>query len=207
MRARGASQLAPAVCAQWCRTATSLVLPRFSLGTRPLLDERKYELVYDSTQGISPSEAGLKPVASRNIVAGEVVFQEDGKLRTSPGLYTIQIDFDQHLEMLGDVRYTAHSFSPTCYCRIMELSDKPIDIVALRDIRRGEEISFDYETTEWELLDGGFIDGNSGRACQGFKHKSEEDKSALLVSGILPKHILRLWIQEMLERGVPAEPS
>jgi SET domain-containing protein len=100
--------------------------------------------------------------------------------------------------MPGEARYTAHSFTPTCYCRIVELSARPIDIVALRRIGAGEDISFDYTTTEWELAGGGFVDAATGRWCRGFKHRTQEDKLALLASEVLPRHIMALWLAETI---------
>ena len=175
-------------------TQAGLALRR--AGARPRLLERVHNLVEDDSQGVLGAGSGLKPVAARDIEAGEIVFQESGGYSAAPSVHTIQVDTDRHFDMAGDARFTAHSFAPSCYCRIVEPSEHPIDIVALRPIRRGEEISFDYTTTEWELSNGGFVDAASGRQCLGFKHRTAEEKLALLASGILPRHILALWLAE-----------
>mmetsp|Transcript_24900 Transcript_24900/g.80460 ORF Transcript_24900/g.80460 Transcript_24900/m.80460 type:complete len:212 (-) Transcript_24900:259-894(-) len=187
LRRRGLAVLAaPAVEARW------------SVGPRPELRERVHRLVADTGHGAPGLGEGLKPVALRCIEAGEIVFQEGGEYVSSPGLHTIQVGVDVHLHMPGEARYTAHSFSPTCYCRIVEPSAHPIDIVALRRIGVGQEISFDYTTVEWELAGGGFVDAATGRWCRGFKHRMEEEKRVLLASSVLPRHIMALWLADML---------
>ena len=63
---------------------------------------------------------------------------------------------------------------------------------------RARAVSFDYTTTEWELEDGGFVDFATGAPVRGFRHLSEERRKQLLVAGLLPKHILELWLKEQL---------
>jgi hypothetical protein len=181
--------------------AVLAVQARWSVGPRAELREPVHRLVADTSHAAQGAGAGLKPVASRCIAAGELVFQEGGEYMGSPGVHTIQIGVDRHLYMPGEARYTAHSFTPTCFCRIVEPSSHPIDIVALRRIDAGEEISFDYTTMEWELADGGFVDAASGLWCRGFKHRNGEEKLALLASSVLPKHILALWLADTIGNG------
>ena len=69
--------------------------------------------------------------------------------------------------------------------------------MAKRDIEEGEELSFDYTTTEWDM-GAPFTDAASGRSCQGFKHLSTADKLVRLREGLLPSHIMRLWIENEL---------
>lgn len=164
---------------------------------RQLLRERMHALVRDSSHAALGS-SGLKPVASRDIDAGEVVFQEGGTYLPAASVHTIQVGVERHLDLSGDGRFTAHSFRPSCYCRIVEPAEQPIDIVALRRIRRGEVISFDYSTTEWELTEGGFTDAESGRQCAGFKFLAEHEKLRLLAAGVLPRHILTRWLEDTL---------
>ena len=71
----------------------------------------------------------------------------------------------------------------------------------MRPIEQGEPLSFDYTTTEWELTDGGFTDAETGQRVMGFKHLSEEQKTKLLDAGLLPPHIMQLWLQETLTQA------
>merc|ERR1711998_445553 len=102
---------------------------------------------------------------------------------------------DQHLHITGEARFTQHSFEPNTRIRIVDMSSHPIDFVATRTIERGEPISFDYSTTEWELSEP-FVDSVSQQSCKGFKHLPQEDKMRLLKDGLLPEHILRLWLAD-----------
>ena len=69
--------------------------------------------------------------------------------------------------------------------------------MAARDIDEGEEISFDYTTVEWDM-GAPFTDAATGESCRGFKHLPLAEKLARLRSGVLPNHIMRLWIEDEL---------
>ena len=71
-----------------------------------------------------------------------------------------------------------------------------VDFVALRDIARGESLTFDYTTTEWDMGEP-FTDAETGMPCQGFKHLPCERKMSLLSAGLLPPHIMHLWLLEL----------
>jgi hypothetical protein len=75
----------------------------------------------------------------------------------------------------------------------------PITFIALRSISRGEELSFDYTTTEWTLDKGGFVDHSTLRPVKGFKYLEEEEKRRLLEAGLLPVHVMQLWLGELLD--------
>lgn len=47
-----------------------------------------------------------------------------------------------------------HSCDPTTWPRENDMG--AYDFIALRDLKAGDELTFDYEITEWELTDGGF---------------------------------------------------
>ena len=97
-------------------------------------------------------------------------------------------------------QFTAHSFAPNLAVRVSpQVQAKPIQFVALRTIPKGEELSFDYTTTEWELENGGFADATSGVPVRGFKYLDEAQKRRLLDAGLLPAHILRLWLGDVLD--------
>lgn len=66
-------------------------------------------------------------------------------------IYSIQVDWDVHVEMDEPAIRINHSDAPTT-----GVQDNPwgaFNFVALREIAMGEEITFDYETTESELTD------------------------------------------------------
>jgi hypothetical protein len=66
---------------------------------------------------------------------------------SSPTRYTIQTGINQHLVTESNPgRLLNHSCNPNCYFDVMALS-----FFARRAIQKGEELTFDYLTTEWEM--------------------------------------------------------
>lgn len=141
--------------------------------------------------------SGVKNVARSNIKAGTVIFQEHGPIHDQPHMHSIQVGVDQHCEIQGEGRFTSHSFNPNMMVRIVEMTSHPVDFVALRDIAEGEDLTFDYTTTEWEM-NAGFTDAETGMTCHGFRHLAFERKIRLLEQGLLAKHILDLWLKESI---------
>ena len=158
-----------------------------------------HDLVGDSSQpGILGGYYGVKPVALVDVSPGTVVFREKGDIISKPSMHSIQIGIDSHCQIDGEGRFTAHSFSPNLGVFISPHDPVPISFVALRPIGRGEELSFDYTTTEWSLDGGGFVDASTSRPVRGFKYLEDEQKRQLLEAGLLPAHILQLWLGEVL---------
>jgi hypothetical protein len=65
---------------------------------------------------------------------------------SKPTYQTIQIGQDLHLEELGIIAYMNHSCQPNT---IIDTSS--LTIRAIRDIAVGEDLSFFYPSTEWEM--------------------------------------------------------
>jgi len=100
---------------------------------------------------------GFKGVyAKQAIKQDSVIFNLKGTISTRPSKYTIQLGSNQHLNFPAirrpndDVdycwQYLNHCCEPNGYMNIKERTFR-----ALRDIAPGEEISFNYLTTESEM--------------------------------------------------------
>lgn len=48
-----------------------------------------------------------------------------------------------------------------------------------------------------------FVDGVTGRPVRGFKHLECEHKRRQLDAGMLPAHIMQLWLGELLSASPP----
>lgn len=83
---------------------------------------------------------GVKAVSKQDIRAGVVLFTESGPLMPRPTMWSIQVDVDLHCDIQGEGRFTSHSFSPNCYLRFGDA----VEFVALDNIARGADITFDY---------------------------------------------------------------
>jgi SET domain len=93
---------------------------------------------------------GLAAAALTPFRRGETVSTLHGPLSRSRGLFTLQVGKDLHVPPYGDGSaddYLDHSCAPNT-----ELDETRWEFVARRDIARGELITFNYLTTEWELL-------------------------------------------------------
>lgn len=92
-------------------------------------------------------------VAARAIRARARILVLHGDLVATPSRHSVQIDLDRHLALdptlaadapHGVWRYLNHSCAPNAVLRGLELR-------SLRAIAAGDEITFDYLTTEFEL--------------------------------------------------------
>ncbi|MEP6569789.1 MAG: SET domain-containing protein [Acidobacteriota bacterium] len=99
-------------------------------------------------------EASYKGVFAREIIKrGSVILYLKGTISTQPSKYTIQLDAQRHLNSPRGTnprvdpdyswQYLNHCCEPNGYINVSELS-----LRALRDISPGEEITFNYLTTE-----------------------------------------------------------
>lgn len=87
--------------------------------------------------------------ATRSFRKGEDVLTFEGDMiLQEPGMHTLQIDYDKHLLVNEPERYVNHSCDPNCGIK------EKATLVALRHIKEGDEITFDYAMTEYRL--GGF---------------------------------------------------
>lgn len=104
---------------------------------------------------VAGSTDRLAVVAGEDIRQGEVILRIVGNVVERPDRYSIQVGWDRHLAPPADLkprasvarygwRYLNHSCAPDAWLRGLEL-------IALEDIPARAEITFDYNTTEWEL--------------------------------------------------------
>ena len=84
--------------------------------------------------------------AKENIGKGKVVLQFKGlKVINKSGIHTLQIGPYKHLLVNEPWRYVNHSCNPNC-----GINDR-VKLVAMRNIERDEEITFDYAMSELEM--------------------------------------------------------
>ena len=94
--------------------------------------------------------------ARKDIIAGSVIFDLKGRISRRGNKYSIQLSRDKHLDfplirkphdhLDYAWQYVNHSCEPNGYVNAAEYS-----FCALRNIGKGEEITFNYLTTEYEL--------------------------------------------------------
>lgn len=124
--------------------------------------------------------------AAEALAAGETILVFTGRRVRRPDRYSVQvgprthvaapegIPWDQAVSLYG-WRYLNHSCEPNAYLRGVEL-------VALVDIAGGGEVTFDYNTTEWDMSHP-FSCACGTPSCvgtvRGFRHLGEAARTRL----------------------------
>jgi SET domain-containing protein len=92
-------------------------------------------------------------IARKHLSKGEIILKFFGELVPREKVKTpnaaLQLDEDLFLESEGTIDESLnHSCDPNCYIDFDRLT-----LVALKDIPNGEELTFDYNTSEYDLID------------------------------------------------------
>ena len=93
------------------------------------------------------SAYGARLITDQPFQRGQVIYAITGQRVTDKATYqTIQIGPHSHIEELGVLAYLNHSCQPNTIVDTSELV-----VIAARDIAAGEELTFFYPSTEWEM--------------------------------------------------------
>ena len=93
------------------------------------------------------SAYGARLVTDQPFAQGQLIYRISGyRLTGAPTYQTIQISAHEHIEELGVLAYLNHSCRPTTVVDTSALA-----VSAARDIAAGEELTFFYPSTEWEM--------------------------------------------------------
>ena len=85
-------------------------------------------------------------ITKRTYVKGEVICEiPTDKILKKPNRFTVQIDHDKHTEV-GKLAALNHSCDPNVI-----LDTANLTVYASKDIEKGDELSFFYPATEWEM--------------------------------------------------------
>jgi len=134
---------------------------------------------------VGETSHGAALFATRDIAAGTTVLPIEGTLQGHPTRYSIQLDVDVHIEADGALpddemrrrhpwRFLNHSCDPNAAVQSRSL-------IALRPIAAGEQITFDYTTTEGSMAEPfTCLCGASGCVgeVRGFTHLSATEQQA-----------------------------
>jgi len=129
----------------------------------------------DRRAGVLHWRGILRVIALDSFADGEVVFPLEGVVRSAPSRYSIQIGWNEHLEAPPDTAWeeVLHQY-PWRFLNHQCRPNARIDgrnLRAVGMIRRWEEITFDYETTEWRMAEPFecCCDACGGRWIRGFE--------------------------------------
>jgi hypothetical protein len=132
--------------------------------------------------------------ATRDIARGARILSIEGRLQDHPTRYSIQLGESMHIEASSDLaplemrerhpwRFLNHACDPNARVQGRLL-------IARRPIRAGEQVTFDYTTTELDMAEP-FECGCGAKSCvglvRGFAHLSREEQLAR--AGRLAPHV------------------
>lgn len=126
---------------------------------------------------------------SKSFKAGEVLVKIEGYTTGQPKRWSsVQYSESEHLEFNSELVYMNHSCDPSV---IIDL-DK-MEIKALRDLNAGDDITFFYPSTEWDMAQSFKCWCGSSRCCAEIKGAKYLSKTHL--DYFFNAHILRLLSQ------------
>jgi hypothetical protein len=124
-----------------------------------------------------PESGQLAIFTNRKINAEETVSRFGAREeKKAPTYLTIQLDASHHILLKPlFLQYINHSCYPNCF-----FDTKKLEVIALREIKKGEELTVFYPATEWEMNQP-FVCNCNNPEClgvvRGGKHLSEEEAS------------------------------
>ena len=141
-----------------------------------------------STQVIfNPNKGYQCLVAARKLDPGHRFWHfTEYDLQDFPSMYTIQISENKHLNDEGRIRYMNHSCNPNAI-----IDAELMCAIVIRPIEKGEEITFFYPSTEWDMsvpFSCKCEYENCVKVIQGAKYLTEEEFNQYFMN----KHIMRL---------------
>ena len=117
--------------------------------------------------------------AARAILAGEMILKTWGPQLPKRTRYSMQVEANMHILPDGVIVHGAHSCDPNCRV-IVRVGAKELELRALRPIAAGEELTFDYDTFEYEIEHLGGICRCGAAGCRGrvsgYKHLAPDVK-------------------------------
>jgi hypothetical protein len=100
----------------------------------------------DILQNVATGQKSLHATVS--ISAGDAIIDfEAASVLDHPTYLTIQIAVDKHITLLPEfLQYTNHSCEPNVF-----FNTDSMELVCVKNIEPGDEITFFYPSTEWEM--------------------------------------------------------
>ncbi len=144
---------------------------------------------------ITEGAVGKLIVATADFPAGTTMTESActaAEVLSAPTMYTVQVAPGKHVDVKSPLMYTAHSCQPSGKIVVFETTDGgwTVQVESTRDISKGEWVTFDYNSTEWDMqspFDCACGAPNCRKSIKGAKHLSKEDAQALLpaCSGVI----------------------
>lgn len=143
----------------------------------------------------SGTASGSRQVATQSFTKGQFIHRiSDFRITQEPTFSSIQIGADAHIEDLGSIAYLNHSCRPTTF-----VDTGALTVHAVRDIAPGEELTFFYPSTEWDM-DRPFDCLCGEPSCINRVAGAKHLPAAILNRFVLNQHVLELLRQSLSHR-------
>ncbi len=130
------------------------------------------------------------------------LFFVKGPVKSKPSIYSFSAGLNEHIEPQnedGDFdfgHYTNHSCNPNTIVKIVRSSNVPyIKIIARKNIKKGEELTFDYASLEYDTVAHSVCRCNA-KNCRGimhgFKDLPKKVSKKYESEGMIPKYLLKM---------------
>jgi GNAT superfamily N-acetyltransferase len=133
-------------------------------------------------------QIGFGVFASTDIKKGEIVLRGKSVYKTTIRDHkTLQINEIEHSRLDTPFENTNHSCNPNT--GVKDNAYDGYDLIALKDIRKGDHITMDYSMTEWEtdLSNCGCNAENCRKIIKGAKYLSEE--TIAMYNGLIANYV------------------
>ncbi len=141
-----------------------------------------------TTSSVAVVRAGgeFRLIANRPVAAGEHLFTVVGELSHRPTKYTVQVGPAMHIDVPAE--YDFEAILDRFYWRFMNHGCDPTvtikgrEVVSLKPIEFGQDITFNYNTTEYDMAEPFACRCGSERCAgrvQGFRHLSADERARL----------------------------
>ncbi|KAI9272437.1 hypothetical protein BY458DRAFT_455442 [Sporodiniella umbellata] len=131
----------------------------------------------------APGEYSSKLVTERAFPKDSVVANLEGLTPGEKRYTSVQVSETKHIELNSDLVYMNHSCEPSVILDIDRMS-----VIAVKDLAEGDELTFFYPSTEWDMIQPFSCWCGSPKCIktvQGAKHLSTETLKQFCLS----KHI------------------
>ena len=107
------------------------------------IEEFMYEPTKDDFKIVEDSLRGKGVIAVRDFKKGEILFRFTGEIQSTQSIFTLQINENTYIEDPYFMGRILHSCNP-----VAEVDMNKFEFRALMDIKAGDYITMDYDTTE-----------------------------------------------------------
>ena len=118
-----------------------------------------------------------------------------------PSRDSVQIGRDRHLRVPPPLGFMNHACHPSVRIDVLSLQ-----VVALRDLRPGDEVTFFYPSTEWSMAEP-FACHCGASDCQGLVSGADRVPVPVLLQHELAPHILQLLGLDDRDSGLREDPA